>query len=76
MLLKHRKIVLDGANIAHYKQNFIGGDFNFEQIYLTIDLLIQDYHYEEKDICIFLHEKHFSDDNEHLNVFLSSLFHK
>ena len=48
-------IFVDGANIAHYKQNFEGGAFNYEQIeLLTSELQKQGY-----KVLIVLHEHHF-----------------
>ncbi|KAK8815183.1 hypothetical protein WA158_003395 [Blastocystis sp. Blastoise] len=69
--IRHFKVAIDGANVAHYKQNFIGGDFCFEQIWLAVDHLIKDLHYKESDLCIFLHEKHFSQPNAKLNEYMN-----
>ena len=48
-------VFVDGANIAHYKQNFEGGTFNYGQIeLLTSELQKQGY-----KVLIVLHEHHF-----------------
>lgn len=49
-------IFLDGANIAHYKQNFDGGCFNYQQIQMVAEYLLQ----QKKRILIVLHEHHFN----------------
>ena len=48
-------IFVDGANIAHYKQNFEGGSFNYEQI----DLLTSHLQKQGYKVLIVLHEHHF-----------------
>lgn len=49
-------IFIDGANIAHYKQNFEGGCFNYQQIQLITDYLI----HQGYKVLILLHENHFN----------------
>lgn len=49
-------IFIDGANIAHYKQNFEGGCFNYQQIQLITEYLIQ----QGYKVLILLHENHFN----------------
>ena len=49
-------IFLDGANIAHYKQNFDGGCFNYQQIQMVAEYLLR----QKKRILIVLHEHHFN----------------
>ena len=49
-------IFLDGANIAHYKQNFDGGCFNYQQIQMVVEYLLK----QKKRILIVLHEHHFN----------------
>ena len=48
-------IFIDGANIAHYKQNFVGGTFNYQQIDMCASYLQQ----EGYKVLIVLHEHHF-----------------
>lgn len=50
---------MDGANIAHYKQNFDGGCFNYSQIQMVVDYLRK----EKKKILIVLHEHHFNQES-------------
>ena len=55
-------IFIDGANIAHYKQNFDGGFFNYSQIQMILDHLQEEgYH-----ALIILHEHHFNNPNSSL----------
>ena len=62
-------IFIDGANIAHYKQNFEGGCFNYQQIQLITDYLI----HQGYKVLILLHENHFNQPDCSLpEVFLSS----
>ena len=51
-------ILLDGANIAHYKQNFEGGSFDYNQIDMLATYLIS----QGYKILIVLHEHHFGKD--------------
>lgn len=49
-------IFIDGANIAHYKQNHEGGCFCYQQIQLAADYLQQ----QGYKVLILLHENHFN----------------
>lgn len=48
-------IFIDGANIAHYKQNFEGGTFNYQQI----DMIATYLQKQGFKVLIVLHEHHF-----------------
>ena len=71
-LKKHPDIdvFIDGANIAHYKQNHEGGCFSYLQIKLAIDFF-QKRNYK---VLVLLHENHFNNPESTLpEVFIDSM---
>lgn len=51
-------IVIDGANIGYYKQNFSSAPRHVD--YQQIDWVVQQLRNEGKKVLLFLHERHFS----------------
>jgi pentatricopeptide repeat protein len=55
---QHFDIVIDGANVGYYKQNFANAPKHVD--YRQIDLLLQKFRSENKTILLVMHERHFN----------------